>query len=260
MKDEGITFVHESPISLSMTSNMVNVDSTNGSQSFDMLFISTGRVPNIDGMSLDKAGVVLSQTTGHLVVDDYLRTTASNIYAAGDVLGGPQFTHYAAWQAFQAVRNILLPSAVTAKLLHVPSVTFTDPEIAHVGMNEEQALQDTNNKLKILHIKMEKVDRAITDDEDNKGFIKILVHSENGRVLGACIVAPRAGEMISEFAVVIGNRLGIDHIANAIHPYPTYSVGVQQVAADAAIERVMSGMGWKILSIFGWVGAAKGPL
>jgi pyruvate/2-oxoglutarate dehydrogenase complex dihydrolipoamide dehydrogenase (E3) component len=209
----------------------------------DLLFVAAGRKPNVEGLDLEKAGVKYSNKG--ITVDDELRTSASHIYAAGDVLGGYEFSHFAGWQAFQAVRNALLPGNSSGHTDIVPWVTFTDPEVAHVGLGEEQARSRFGNDLKVRRWPIEKIDRAVCEDDRN-GFIKVMAKSD-GSIVGATIVGERAGEAITEIVVAMKHGLKVGDIAGTIHPYPTYSTGVQLATAEMAIEKRLSGASGKII-------------
>ncbi|HEV56366.1 MAG TPA: hypothetical protein ENN87_02570 [Phycisphaerales bacterium] len=136
------------------------------------MLIATGRRPVVDGLDLEKAGVLYDERG--IQVDDVLRTSQQHIYAAGDCTGGPQFTHYAGWQATLAARNALLPGASKAVTDQVPWTTFTDPEVAHVGLTEPQARERFGDAIVTCDWPMARVDRARTD-RNTAGFIK-LVH------------------------------------------------------------------------------------
>jgi pyruvate/2-oxoglutarate dehydrogenase complex dihydrolipoamide dehydrogenase (E3) component len=209
----------------------------------DLLLIAAGRKPAVAGLDLEKAGVNYSPEG--IPVDDHLRTNVKNIYAAGDVAGGYQFTHFAGWQAFQAVRNALLPGSTSGLTDLVPWVTFTDPEIAHVGLTEEQARTKFGENVRVRLWEMSRTDRAICED-DHDGFIKV-VAKKNGVLLGATVVNARAGETITEFIVAIKQDMNVSDLAGAIHAYPTYSTAVQQLAAELAIERTLAGASGKII-------------
>jgi len=209
----------------------------------DLLLIASGRKPTVAGLDLEKAGVNYSE--GGVPVDDQLRTNVKNIYAAGDVTGGYQFTHFAGWQAFQAARNALLPGSSSGLTDLVPWVTFTDPEVAHVGLTEEQARVKFGENVKVCRWEMSRTDRAICED-DRDGFIKVIAKT-NGSLLGATVVNGRAGETITEFIVALKQNLNVSDLAGAIHAYPTYSTAVQQLAAELAIERTLAGVSGKII-------------
>ena len=178
-------------------------------------------------------------------MDDQLRTNVKHIYAAGNVTGGYQFTHFAGWQAFQAVRNALLPGANSGLTDLVPWVTFTDPEVAHAGLTEEQAKAKFGESITVGRWDMNRTDRAICED-DHDGFTK-LIAKKNGTLVGATIVNQRAGEVIAELIVAIKHNMKVSDLAGAIHAYPTYSTAVQQLAAEMAIEESLSGASGAII-------------
>ncbi len=202
----------------------------------DALLVAIGRRPSVDGLDLEKADVVYS--TKGIQVDEHLRTSQNHIYAAGDCVGSYQFTHYAGWQAFMAVRNALLPGASKGVVEHVPWATFTDPEIAHVGLTEPQARDKFGDAVMTCDWPMERVDRALTE-VNASGFIK-LVHKKNGTLLGVTIVAGRAGEMIHEWIVALEHGLKVGDLAGVIHVYPTYSTASMQAAAAIRVEQWLS--------------------
>ncbi len=209
----------------------------------DLLLIASGRRPTVEGLDLEKAGVNYSE--GGIPVDDQLRTNVKNIYAAGDVTGGYQFTHFAGWQAFQAARNALLPGSNSGLTDLVPWATFTDPEVAHVGLTEEQSRVKFGENVRVCRWEMSRTDRAICED-DRDGFVKV-IGKKNGSLLGATVVNGRAGETITEFIVAIKQSMKVSDLAGAIHAYPTYSTAVQQLAAELTIEGLMSGASGKII-------------
>jgi len=165
----------------------------------DALMIAVGRRPNVEGLSLEKANV--SYSANGIEVNKNLRTSQKHIYAAGDCTGGYQFTHYAGWQAAMVVRNALLPLASKGVQEHVPWTTFTDPEVAHAGLSEQEARQQYGDDIQTYDWPMIKVDRAHTEG-DTTGFIK-LVCKKNGKLLGVTIVAAQAGEMINEWSLAL---------------------------------------------------------
>lgn len=209
----------------------------------NLLLIASGRKPMVDGLDLQKAGVNYSQKG--ITVDDRLRTSAKNIYAAGDVLGGYQFSHFAGWQAFQAVRNALLPGSSSGLADIVPRVTFTDPEVAQVGRTEREARSVFGDDIHVCRQELHRVDRAVCEN-DLDGFIKVIAKND-GTILGATIVAQRAGETINELAVAVKHKLKIGDVAGAIHAYPTYSTGVQLLMTSMAVEKLLSGRSGRII-------------
>ena len=187
--------------------------------------VATGRKPNLASLDLDRAGVQLSD--GELVVDARLRTTNRRIYAIGDVVGPYRFTHMASYQARTVLKGTLfrLPSRVHYDA--VPWVTYTDPELAHVGLDEAGA-RAAGHKLRLLRFPFSENDRAVAEG-DTEGLIKVVATSR-GRVLGASIVGPHAGELILPWALAVKQRLKVGALAQAIVPYPTLS----EVSARAA--------------------------
>ena len=243
---EGVQFVDGLATAVSYTNNQFTLHvqgDTAQTLASDMLLVATGRRPNVAELDLEKAGVVYSEDG--IVVNKQLATAQSHIYAVGDCIGGQQFTHLAGWQAFTAVRNAFMPGNSKGKPAVMGWTTFTDPEVAHIGLTEEEAWQRYGASAWAVTQSLDRVDRAVTDNA-RTGFIKIVRH-RNGRVLGATIVAPRAGEMISELSVAMQNDIPLRGIADTIHPYPSYSVGVQLVAADEAAEDFFEGIVGKIV-------------
>lgn len=242
-ENEGIEFVWGRATDARKEGDEIVVTTPNGEARGEMLLVASGRKPTVEGLDLEKAGVYY--TAKGIVVDQQLRTNIKNIYAAGDVVGGYQFTHFAGWQAFQAVRNALLPGSSPGFSDIVPWVTFTDPEVAHVGLTESQAHEKFGDAIKVVRWDMSKTDRAICEN-DVAGFIKV-VCKRDGSLLGATVVASRAGEVITEFIVALKANLKVAELAGAIHAYPTYSTPVQQLAAGIAIESLLSGTSGRII-------------
>jgi pyruvate/2-oxoglutarate dehydrogenase complex dihydrolipoamide dehydrogenase (E3) component len=243
LEREGIRFVPGRAASARKDGDDIVIATDREEARGDLLLVASGRRPTVEGLDLEKAGVAYSEKG--IPVDDQLRTNLKNIYAAGDVLGGYQFTHFAGWQAFQAVRNALLPGSNSGFTDLVPWTTFTDPEVAHVGPTEAQAREKFGNNVKVCCWEMGRTDRAICEN-DTDGFIKVIA-KKDGTILGATIISGRAGETISEFIVAIKQNLKVADLAGAIHAYPTYSTAVQQLAADMAIENILSGVSGSIV-------------
>ena len=209
----------------------------------DGLLVAVGRHPDVGSLALEQAGVAYS---GHgIEVDDQLRTTQRHIYAAGDCTGSYQFTHYAGWQAAMAVRNALLPGAAKGVSDRVPWTTFTDPEVAHIGLTEDEARKKFGNVMTTCEWSMERVDRARAEG-DTAGFLK-LVHKKDGTLLGATIVCGRAGEMIHEWIVAMEKGLKVGDLAQVIHVYPTYSTVSMQAAADIRVAQLLGGTSGRII-------------
>ncbi|MCM1984396.1 mercuric reductase [Lyngbya confervoides] len=199
----------------------------------DEILVGAGRSPNVEGLNLDKVGVDYDLQRG-VKVNDYLQTTHPHIYAAGDICMDWKFTHAADAAARIVIKNTLFsPFGLGRSRLSqlvMPWVTYTDPEIAHVGLYEHQA-QDQGIEVNTLVVPMSSVDRAITDGE-TEGFVKILHPKSSDRILGATVVAPHAGEMISEITTAMVAQVGLSQMSRVIHPYPTQAEAIKK-AADA---------------------------
>jgi pyruvate/2-oxoglutarate dehydrogenase complex dihydrolipoamide dehydrogenase (E3) component len=209
----------------------------------DTLLVATGRRPNVEGIDLEVAGV--AYTSMGICVHDNLRTSQEHIYAAGDCTGSYQFTHYAGWQAANAVRNALLPGTSTGIADQVPWTTFTDPEVAHTGLTEEQARKRFGDDILTCWWSMDEVDRARAEG-DTKGFVKLVLR-QNRTLLGATIVTARAGEMIQEWIVAMDRGLKVGEFSNTMHVYPTYSMANMQTAVDILMEQLMSGISGRVV-------------
>ncbi|MGC8484195.1 MAG: dihydrolipoyl dehydrogenase family protein [Candidatus Baltobacteraceae bacterium] len=237
LEREGVEIVPERAISVVRVGSRVSVRSTQHQVACDVLLVATGRTPTLDGLNLEAAGVTYSQRG--IRVNSRLRTSARNVYAAGDVIGGEQFSHLAGWQGFQAARNALLPGSVSGFSRTVPRVTFCEPELAQVGKTEAEARLLHANDVVVETWPVGREDRAVCDD-DRDGLLK-LIATRDGSILGATIVAHRAGEAITELALAMRHNLRVGAVAGSIHPYPTYSSGVQLLASDVAIDSALSG-------------------
>ncbi len=195
----------------------------------DEILIGVGRVPNVDGIGLEAAGVQYDPRAG-VIVDDRLRTTNPRIYAAGDICLKYKFTHTADAAARIVIQNALFWGRKKASALNIPWCTFTDPEIAHVGMYEEDA-KKKGIDVHTITVSLADVDRAIADGE-KEGMVRIHLKKGTDKILGATIVARHAGEMISEISVAMQAKLGLGAISGVIHPYPTQAEAIKR-AADA---------------------------
>ncbi len=191
----------------------------------DAILVAAGRIPVLDGLNLEAAGVNYDRRTG-VLVNDRLQTTNPRIYAAGDVASRYRFTHVADATARIVIRNALFLGRQRASALTIPWCTYTDPEVAHVGISEEQS-RKTGAATFVQP--MGDVDRAVIDGE-TEGFVKVHAHRRNGRILGATIVARHAGEMISELTLATVAGAGLGTIAQTIHPYPTQAEAIRKIA------------------------------
>jgi pyruvate/2-oxoglutarate dehydrogenase complex dihydrolipoamide dehydrogenase (E3) component len=195
------------------------------SESFDAIFIGAGRAPNVDGLNLEGVGVAFDHKRG-VRVNDHLRTTNSRIFAAGDVCMDWKFTHAADFAARIVIQNALFFGRKKLSALTMPWATYTDPEIAHVGLYEREA-EARGVALETFTQSLDKVDRALTDDEA-AGFVKIHVLRNTDAIVGATIVGPHAGDMLSEVSVAMAAGMGLGKLANVIHPYPTLAEAIRK--------------------------------
>ena len=189
----------------------------------DDILVGIGRAPNVDGLGLELVGVEYDQRAG-VKVNAGLQTTNPSIYAAGDICFPLKFTHTADAMAQIVIQNALFPhpfglGRASTDSLIIPWATFTEPEIAHVGMYEKDA-KDKGIEVETYTFALDEVDRAILDGEDD-GFARIHIQKGTDKIVGATIVATHAGEMINEFSVLMKAGLGAKVIAGTIHPYPT---------------------------------------
>jgi pyruvate/2-oxoglutarate dehydrogenase complex dihydrolipoamide dehydrogenase (E3) component len=193
----------------------------------DEILVGAGRAPNVQGLNLEAVRVEYDERRG-VVVDDRLRTTNRRIYAAGDVCLRYKFTHTADAAARIVIQNALFWGRKKKSALTVPWCTYTDPEIAHVGMYEQDA-HERGIPVATFTRTFDEVDRALADGEE-EGFVKVHVREGTDEILGATIVARHAGEMISELTLAMVAGVGLRTLAGVIHPYPTQAEAVKHVA------------------------------
>lgn len=202
----------------------------------DEILTGIGRVPNVSGLGLEAAQVEYDTVSG-IRVNDFLQTTNPRIYAAGDVCLEHKFAHMADATARIVLHNALLRGRRRLSALTVPWCTYTDPEIAHVGLYVREARQQSI-PVETLTVLMHDVDRAVTDG-DESGFLKIHLRDGTDKILGATIVARRAGEMINELSLAITAGIGLRKLGQVVHAYPTQSLAVK-MAADAYHRKRLS--------------------
>ena len=216
--------------------------------SVDEILVGVGRAPNVEGLNLEAAGVEYS--ADGVQVNDYLQTTNSRIYAAGDICLPYKFTHIADATARIVIQNALFAGRKKFSSLIIPWCTYTDPEIAHVGVYERDALhKGIPVETFVRHLR--DVDRAITDGEE-EGFVKVHVKKGTDQILGATIVARHAGEMISEITLAMVGKIGLKTISNVIHPYPTQAEAIRQVADAYNRTRLTPGVKNLFTRWFAW--------
>ncbi|MEN6441346.1 MAG: mercuric reductase [Syntrophobacter sp.] len=202
------------------------MDGVRESMEVDEILVGAGRAPNVQGLGLEFAGVEYDLRKG-IKINDYLATTNPNIHAAGDVCLPFKFTHMADMTARMALRNALFAGRAKISDLVIPWVTYTDPEIAHVGMSSEEA-QQKGIPVETFSRSLTEIDRALLDGETD-GVVKIHVRRGTDRIAGATIVAAHAGEMISEISTAITHGIGLRQLSSVIHPYPTQAEAIKSV-------------------------------
>jgi pyruvate/2-oxoglutarate dehydrogenase complex dihydrolipoamide dehydrogenase (E3) component len=194
----------------------------------DKVLLGTGRAPNVEGLGLEAAGVAYDHDG--VTVNDHLQTTSRRIYAAGDVASRFKFTHTADALARIVLTNTLFLGRRKASALTVPWCTYTSPEVAHVGLYEQEA-RERGLATSAITVPLHDVDRALLDGEDD-GFLKVLLAKGSDTILGATLVAAHAGDLISELSVAMAAGMGLGTLANVIHPYPTQAEVIRK-AGDA---------------------------
>ena len=211
----------------------------------DEILVGAGRAPNVQGLGLETAGVEYDKRKG-VQVNDHLQTTNPHIFAAGDVCLPYKFTHIADATARIVVQNALTPIKTKASKLVIPWCTYTDPEIAHVGMYERDA---TNQGIEVdtYTYHLSENDRAILDGEE-EGFVKVHVKRGTDKILGATIVAAHAGDMISEITLAMVGGVGLKTLATVIHPYPTQAEALRKVTDEYQRKRLSP----KLKKIISW--------
>ncbi len=204
------------------------------------LLIATGRHPSISGLNLEAIGI--KTTRNGIVVDAYGRTHHKHILAVGDVVGHALFTHLAENEARTVLTNLLLPWPIRYKFDRkqpIPRVTYTDPEVASIGLSEKEAIQRYGKKkIASYTVPFTEVDRAITSGR-TEGFVKIITKKWSSHILGATIVAPRAGEMLAQISTAMHAKLPLRKLASLIHAYPTYSLAIRKTADKWLTETIL---------------------
>jgi pyruvate/2-oxoglutarate dehydrogenase complex dihydrolipoamide dehydrogenase (E3) component len=208
---------------------VVEHDKTRTELPFDLLLVAVGRTANVDGFGLETLGIPLRKNRT-IETDDYLRTTFPNILAVGDVTGPFQLTHAGAHQAWYAAVNALFGrfKSFRADYRVLPAATFTDPELARVGINEREA-EAQGIAVEVVVHPFSELDRAVAEGA-TEGFVKVLVVPGKDKILGATIVGARAGELIAIFALAMKHNLGLDKILGTVFAYPTFAEGAKFAA------------------------------
>lgn len=208
------------------------------------ILVATGRRPNIEGLNLEAAGVKYDKQ--RILTDDYLRTSARHIFAAGDVTGHFPFTHMAAYEASVVIRNALFfwPLSQKTDFRVVPWTTFTDPEVARVGLTENEAKKRFGaTNVHVYRTQFADNDRAQAE-ESTKGFAKIICAGRRNEIVGAHIIGAHAGELIHEVVLAMKQRLTISALGSMIHVYPTLTQAIQQAGVDAILKNLADYKKW----------------
>ncbi|MGC8551518.1 MAG: mercuric reductase [Phycisphaerae bacterium] len=216
-----------------------------GSLRVDEILIGVGRAPNVDGLNLEAVGVQYDRRAG-VKVDDHLRTTNRRIFAAGDICFPYKFTHTADAMARIVIQNALFFGRKKASSLIIPWCTYTDPEIAHVGLYPAEA-EAKGIAMETIMVRMDEIDRAILDSQSD-GFLKVHVQKRSGRILGATIVASHAGDMISEITLAIVAGISLGKFGSVIHPYPTQAEVIKR-AGDMFNRKRLTPLAKRVLAM-----------
>ncbi len=214
----------------------------------DEVFVATGRHANTRGLGLDELGVKLER--GAIKVDASLRSSVPGIWAAGDVAGGPQFTHVADYQAKLVIRNAIFPLHAKADYSAVPIVTYTDPEVARVGLTEQEA-KAHHGDVTVYRYNFDDLDRAIVEGE-TRGFTKV-VTKPNGKILGATVVASGAGDLLMPLVLAMSAGLPLPKLSRVVYPYPTMVEGVKRTADSYYRTKLAGRTGDFLRTIAGWL-------
>jgi pyruvate/2-oxoglutarate dehydrogenase complex dihydrolipoamide dehydrogenase (E3) component len=210
----------------------------------DEILVAIGRRSNVDGLNLEAAGVKYDQQ--RIFTDKYLRTSARHIFAAGDVTGHFPFTHMAAYEASVVIRNALLfwPLLQKTDFRVVPWTTFTDPEVARVGLTEAEAEKKLGpTGVRVYRTQFENNDRAQAEG-DAKGFAKIICAGRKNEIVGAHIIGPHAGELVHEIVLAMKLKLSLNSLGSMIHVYPTLAQVNQQAGIDAILKNLLAYKKW----------------
>jgi len=216
----------------------------------DALLVGVGRAPNVEGLGLETAGIDFDRTG--VKVDRFFRTSNRRVYAAGDVCSAFKFTHAADFMARAVIQNAFfgLVGKKPANTLTIPWCTYTDPEIAHVGLYEHEAAAK-GIAVTTFTVPLTEVDRAVTDG-DEEGFVKIVAKAGSDTILGCTIVARHAGEMISEVTTAMAGKLGLGALAAVIHPYPTQAEAIRKAGDFYNRTRLTAGRKKLLSRYFAW--------
>ncbi len=215
----------------------------------DEILVAVGRAPNVEGLNLEVAGVEYDTKSG-VLVDDNLKTTNAKIFAAGDICMRYKFTHAADAAARIVIQNALFWGRKKLSAVTIPWCTYTDPEIAHVGISQKQA-GEQGIEIETFTRDFDDVDRAILDGQ-TKGLAKIHIKKDTDKILGATVVASHAGSMINEITLAMATGVGLGTIANIIHPYPTQAEAIKQLGDAYNRTRLSPGVKKLFAKLLAW--------
>lgn len=201
----------------------------------DELLVAIGRQANMKDMGLEAAGVIYDRRS--IQVNDYMATSQKHIYAVGDVAGPYMFSHMANVQGIQAIQNAVLPFNRKVSYDHVAWTTFSEPELARAGLTENEAREKYGDSIRVYTFDFDHLDRAMTKGHSEEG-VKIIL-DKKGKVLGASILADRAGEMISEIQLLKTMNLNFSKLTSVIHPYPTYGEVFNKIAKKVTVDNLL---------------------
>ncbi len=227
LEDEGMTVqLNTVPNGINFDGKYFTINITQGVVHCDQLLVATGRQSNADTLALEKASVAVAGN-GTIIIDDHMRTNVENIYAAGDCTNQPQYVYVAAAAGTRAARN-MTGDNVAIDLSAMPAVVFTDPQVATVGLTEQQA-KAQGLDVDISRLDIENVPRALAN-MDTRGFIKLVAEKASGRIVGCQVLAHEGGEIIQTAALAISNRMTVERLANQLFPYLTMVEGLKLTA------------------------------
>ncbi|MBI2608840.1 MAG: dihydrolipoyl dehydrogenase [Deltaproteobacteria bacterium] len=211
----------------------------------EKLFLALGRTPTLHGLGLEKVGIQF--TPQGIGINQHCETNIPHIYACGDVAGPYQFTHFADYQARIILRNALFPGKSKVDYRVIPWCTYTDPELARVGLSEKE-VKEKKISHQIIKYELNEHDRAVCDSE-NHGLVKIITEKRSDKILGASIVGPHAGDLLQEFTFAMKNNAGLKAISKTIHPYPTMTE-ISKRTADEWMRRKLTPIVLKALKFY----------
>jgi pyruvate/2-oxoglutarate dehydrogenase complex dihydrolipoamide dehydrogenase (E3) component len=213
------------------------------------ILLAVGRQPNVEGLNLESAGVHYDDHKG-VHVNDRLQTSNPRIYAAGDICSRYQFTHAADALARVVIQNAMFLGRAKASVLTIPWCTYTEPEIAHVGLSEREA-QEQQIAVQPLLQEMREVDRAVLDGQ-TEGCVKVLVKKGTDQIVGATVIADHAGDLISEITLAMVHGIGLGKIARTIHPYPTQAEAIKKLGDAYNRTRLTPWVKWLLGKWLAW--------